>query len=184
MTSEVLLLGNPLLRETSSPVTEFRSQETIGQIVMLKQALDEFRKENGFGRGISAPQIGILKRIVALNLGQGSFAIINPRIVDRSKATFTMWDDCMSFPHLLIRLERSLSIDVVYEDERGIEHEWKGVDQARSELLQHEIDHLDGILAIDHALDVKSIIYRSEYERNREYYDRLVNYSIEPTISD
>ena len=116
ITSEVLLLGNPLLREKSSTVTDFRSQETIGQIVMLKQALDEFRKENGFGRGISAPQIGILKRIVALNLGQGSFVIANPRIVDRSRATFTMWDDCMSFPHLLIRLERSLSVDVVYED--------------------------------------------------------------------
>jgi peptide deformylase len=184
MTSEVLLLGNPLLREKSSPVTDFRSQETRGQIAMLKQVLDEFRNQNGFGRGIAGPQIGILKRIVALNLGQGSFVIINPKITCRSKCTFTMWDDCMSFPHLLIRLERNLSIDIVYEDERGIEHEWKGVDQARSELLQHEIDHLDGILAIDHALDAKSIIYRSEYERNREYYDRLVDYIIKPTISD
>ncbi|PZC51698.1 MULTISPECIES: peptide deformylase [unclassified Mesotoga] len=184
MTSEVLLIGNPLLRERSSPVTDFQSQETIKQFAMLKQALDEFRNEKGFGRGISAPQIGILKRIVALNLGQESFIIVNPRITNRSKPVFTMWDDCMSFPHLLIRLERSLSIDVVYEDERGIEHEWKGVDQARSELLQHEIDHLDGILAIDHALDAKSIIYRSEYERNREYYDRLVDYIIKPTISD
>jgi len=182
MTSEVLLLGNPLLREKSSPVTNFRSQETLGQFAMLKQALYEFRNENGFGRGIAAPQIGILKRMVALNLGQGSFIIVNPRITDRNKSTFTMWDDCMSFPHLLIRLERSLSIDIVYEDERGIEHEWKGVDQAKSELLQHEIDHLDGILAIDHALDAESIIYRSEYERNRECYDLLVDYSIEPTI--
>jgi len=182
MTSEVLLLGNPLLRGKSSPVTDFRGQEMLGQFAMLKQALHEFRNENGFGRGIAAPQIGILKRMVALNLGQGSFIIVNPRITERNKSTFTMWDDCMSFPHLLIRLERSLSIDIVYEDERGIEHEWKGVDQAKSELLQHEIDHLDGILAIDHALDSRSIIYRSEYERNREYYDSLVNYTIEPTL--
>jgi peptide deformylase len=54
--------------------------------------------------------------------------------------------------------------------------------QAESELLQHEIDHLDGILAIDHALDASSIIYRSEYEKNREYFDRLVDYTIEPTV--
>jgi len=184
MTSEVLLLGNPLLRERSSPVTDFQSQKTIGQFAMLRQALDEFRNENGFGRGISAPQIGILKRMVALNLGQGCFIIVNPRITVRSKPKFTMWDDCMSFPHLLIRLERNLSIDIVYEDERGIEREWKGIDQARSELLQHELDHLDGILAVDHALDAMSIIYRSEYERNREYYDRFVDYSIKPTILD
>ncbi len=70
----------------------------------------------------------------------------------------------------------------MYEDERGIEHEWKNVDQTKSELLQHEMDHLEGVLAIDHALDSRSIIYRSEYERNREYYDHLVDYSIKPTI--
>ena len=182
MTRDVLVLGNPLLRERSLPVTDFQSEETTRQIVMLKQTLDEFRKDNGFGRGIAAPQIGILKRMIALNLGQESFAIINPRITGVSDSRFTMWDDCMSFPHLLIRLERSLSIDIVYEDERGIEHEWKNVDQTKSELLQHEMDHLEGVLAIDHALDSRSIIYRSEYERNREYYDSLVNYTIEPTL--
>jgi len=67
MTRDVLVLGNPLLREKCSPVSDFQSEETTRQIVMLKQTLDEFRKDNGFGRGIAAPQIGILKRMIALN---------------------------------------------------------------------------------------------------------------------
>lgn len=179
---EILLLGNPLLRERSSTVTEFDSKETLSQIAQLKKTLDEFRRENGFGRGIAAPQIGILKRIIALDLGKGSFVIVNPQIVSVSGFKFTMWDDCMSFPDLLVRLERDSSIDLKYRDEIGIEHEWLNLGHAESELLQHEIDHLDGILAIDHAIDASSIIYRREYEKNREYFDRLVDYKIKPTV--
>jgi peptide deformylase len=182
MSYEILLLGNPLLRERSSIVTEFESEETFRQIALLKKTLDEFRRSNGFGRGIAAPQIGILKRVIALDLGKGSFVIVNPQIISVSGSKFTMWDDCMSFPDLLVRIERDSSIDLKYEDEKGIEHKWVHLGQAESELLQHEIDHLDGILAIDHALDASSIIYRSEYEKNREYFDRLVDYTIEPTV--
>ena len=101
MQREVLLLGNPLLREKCSVVTDFKSKELKKEIIDLKDTLEDFRKNNGFGRGIAAIQIGIMKRIIALNLGDESFVVINPKITEQSKETLTLWDDCMSFPNLL-----------------------------------------------------------------------------------
>jgi len=75
-----------------------------------------------------------------------------------------------------------MSIDVEYFDERGDRKERSGLDRATSELLQHEIDHLDGILAIDRAIEASDIIYKSEYSMNRAYYDAMVDYAIAPTL--
>ena len=77
----------------------------------------------------------------------------------------TLWDDCFSFPTLLARVRRNLTVEVRYQDVEGKHHLLKA-EGALSELLQHEIDHLDGTLAIDRAIDSKHIIYRSEYEKH------------------
>ena len=76
----------------------------------------------------------------------------------------TLWDDCFSFPDILVKVNRSLSIDVRYQDEEGKKRTLRA-ESGLSELLQHEIDHLNGILAIDRAVDSKHIVFRSEYER-------------------
>ena len=89
-----------------------------------------------------------------------------------------MWDDCMSFPWLMVRLRRHRSISLRYTDEDGQTREWLEVDQSTSELLQHEIDHLNGILAIDRALDRDSIISREIYEADRAAFARQVDYVI------
>lgn len=73
----------------------------------------------------------------------------------------TLWDDCFSFPELAVKLKRHVSVEVEYRDTGGKRH----VLRARgglAELLQHELDHLDGVLAIDRAIDTKHIVYRSE----------------------
>lgn len=183
MAKPVLLLGNPTLRLESEAVDEFGGETLKNDIAELEDALEDFRKRNGFGRGIAAIQIGLARRMIALNLGKGPFVIVNPRIVRRSPEAFRMWDDCMSFPDLVVRVERHRSIDVEYFDEGGNRKEWLGLDQATSELLQHEIDHLDGVLAIDRAIEMSDIIYKNEYSKNREYYDAMVDYVIEPTIA-
>jgi peptide deformylase len=170
MHSRVLLLGDPRLRMKSEAVKDFSDPRFREEVALLKQALQEFRAEIGFGRGIAAPQIGIGKRFIALNLGDGPFVIINPVITGRSEETFTMWDDCMSFPDLLVKVKRHTSISVQYLDEAGREQTWEHMDRATSELLQHEIDHLDGILAVDRALDKESIIYRSVFNENKDYF--------------
>jgi peptide deformylase len=182
MPTEVLVLGNPQLRERSEAIIDFADKRAKEDFNNLKNALDRFRRENGFGRGIAGIQIGIKKRIIALNLGKESFIIVNPEIIRYGAETFTMWDDCMSFKDLLVRVKRFKSIDIMFSDESGERQEWSDIEQAIAELLQHEMDHLDGILAIDRAITPSDIIYKSEYTKNVDYYDKMVDYTIKSTL--
>lgn len=108
--------------------------------------------------------------------------MINPQISWKSEEMFSLWDDCMSFPWLMVKVKRFKSISVNYLDENGKEHQMEKVDISISELLQHEIDHLDGILALDRVLDKKSIISRIVYEEKKQEFDKEVDYFIVPTI--
>lgn len=182
MVRDILTLGNLLLRKKCAEVNFFSDIKLKDEIIDLEDTLDDFRKKNGFGRGIAANQIGIQKRFIALNLGKGTFVMINPRIILQSEEIFTLWDDCMSFPELLVKIKRSKSIDVEYQDKEGNIKNWNKIDQAESELLQHEIDHLDGILAIDKVLEGNDIIYKSVFNKNREFYETKVDYLIKSTI--
>jgi peptide deformylase len=177
--SEVLLLGDPRLRERAADVDRYDS----ASFDALAAALDAFRETFGFGRAISAPQIGIPRRFIAVNLGAGTFFIVNPVVTWTSEETFTMWDDCMSFPDLLVRVRRAKSLSIEYIDERGEHHQWPEMDQAAAELLQHELDHLDGVLAVDRAIDRESLVWRSVYEADRERFDAMVDYAIQPTVT-
>ena len=160
---EIALLGNPVLRTKCEPVKDVRSTEIRNCIADLGDTLAEFRAHNGFGRGIAAPQIGVGKQILFTNF-EHQGAMINPRITQRSNKTFTLWDDCFSFPNILVKVERHYSITVSYVDERGARRTLKATG-GLSELLQHEIDHLQGILAIDRAIDSRHIILRSEFDK-------------------
>jgi peptide deformylase len=175
---EVLLLGDARLRVRSEEV----AQPDPRELTALAATLDAFRREYGFGRAISAPQIGIARRFIAMNLGRGTFFILNPVVTWRSAETFTLWDDCMSFPDLLVRVERASSMSLDYVDEQGQAHHWDEVERSLSELLQHELDHLDGILAVDRALDRDALIMRRAYDADRERFDVMVDYTIVPTI--
>jgi peptide deformylase len=179
---EVLLLGDPRLRVVCHPVTDYGSLELKRDGERLIRALERFRAEHGFGRAMAAPQIGILRRMIAMNLGKGPFLIINPILSAKSAETFTLWDDCMSFPWLMVRLKRKVHMDLAYFDEKGSPQIWTDLERTVSELIQHETDHLDGILAVDHALDKDSIIARVVYEQHRHYFDGQVDYAIVPTI--
>jgi peptide deformylase len=177
--ADVLLLGDPRLRVRSSEVERY-DRDAFDS---LAATLDAFRRKHGFGRAISAPQIGVAQRFIAVNLGKGTFFIVNPVITWRSEETFTMWDDCMSFPELLVKLSRVKSLSLEYVDENFKPQTWNELDQPAAELLQHEIDHLDGILAVDRTLDRESLVMRAEYERNRERLDAMVDYVIVPTLT-
>lgn len=174
----ILRLGDPRLREVSAPVAEFCDPSFLSSQQRLHATLTAFRRANGFGRAISAPQIGVAQRFIAMNLGTGPLLLVNPEIVWASRETFTMWDDCMSFPSLLVRLQRHQSISVHFWDEHGNPQEWHRLNQATSELLQHEIDHLDGILAVDRALDRDSLVLRDEFEARRAHFARQADYVI------
>jgi len=161
---EILLLGNPQLWQPSSLVTDVHAAEPRQIIGDLAATLSDFRERQGFGRAIAAPQIGAHQRILFVKMTDGSFGpapLINPAIIRASEETMELWDDCFSFPDLMVRVRRHVEVDVSYLDERGQQR----IVAARgdlSELLQHEIDHLDGILATDRAIEARSFALRSQ----------------------
>jgi peptide deformylase len=162
-TREITLLGNPVLRGKCSPVKDFRDAE-IGQCITdLRDTLADFRARHGFGRGIAAPQIGSSRRIIYTDFDyQGP--LINPSIIRHSRKTFTLWDDCFSFPDILVKVERHYTITVSFQDAEGTRKQMTATG-GFAELLQHEIDHVQGILAIDRAVDSKHIVLRSEFNK-------------------
>lgn len=178
MKERILPLGDPRLRIVCEPVADPADSAFRAAASRLAAALDEFRAERGFGRGIAAPQIGIARRFVAVNLGEGTRCLVNPTITWRSPETFTLWDDCMCFPDLLVRVSRNASVSVAFVDEDGRPRLWECLGRAASELLQHELDHLDGVLAIDLALDRESILYRAAFEADPAYFRKRVDYAI------
>lgn len=160
---EILLLGNPILRQQCSRVTNAKTPEVIETTRNLRDTLLDFRARKEFGRGIAAPQIGSTKQIIYIDFEYHG-ALINPKIAKRSRQKFILWDDCFSFPDILVKVVRNYSIEVSFINEEGKRKKLNAVG-ALSELLQHEIDHINGTLAIDRAVDSKHIILRSEYEK-------------------
>jgi peptide deformylase len=90
--------------------------------------------------------------------------LINPEIVWEESRKIELWDDCFSFPDLMVRVLRAAQIRVEYQDERGEKNILEASGDL-SELLQHEIDHLDGILAVERAISPQSFSTRKELER-------------------
>ena len=107
--ADIRYLGDPILRAIATPVDSFVDAEFANQQQRLYATLLNFRRRNNFGRAISAPQIGYGKRLIAMHLKGERHIIVNPEITWESSGHLTMWDDCMSFPSLLVRLERARS---------------------------------------------------------------------------
>ncbi|HTR82318.1 MAG TPA: peptide deformylase [Bacteroidota bacterium] len=160
----IRLLGDPVLRARCAEVEDCSAPMVRKATRDLRDTLEDFRARRGFGRGIAAPQIGVRLRIIVIRT-KGLGALINPRVTKWSKRTFELWDDCFSFPDILVRVRRFASVEVRYVDENGAAKKIQAAG-ALAELLQHEIDHIDGILAIDRALSSRHIILRSELSRS------------------
>jgi peptide deformylase len=151
---EILLESDERLRRPNSLIDSIDAL-TRGQIEGCFATLTGFRKRHGFGRALAAPQVCISRRLIAVDLGAGPFAVINPEIKWRSEEAFELWDDCFSVPDKLARVRRHRSISLSYRDEQFRLRRWERLPPDLSELLQHEIDHLDGVLMTDRALEVR-----------------------------
>lgn len=169
----VLQLGDPLLRRTCPAATADIPPEDIDRICAI---LKEFRQEIGFGRAVAAAQLGMPHRMIAISMPGWPRVIVNPIVVWHSQETITMWDDCMSFPSLLVKVRRWASITVEFSDEHGKTFVKEQLSVAESELLQHEIDHLDGILAVDRAIDRDSIVSRVAFAANEQLFQSQVTF--------
>lgn len=172
---QVLQLGAPALRQPSQRVENIDTPAFQQRLARLQTTLVAFRDAHGFGRAIAAPQIGLAERFIAIDLGAGPFAVINPTVTWRSAETFTLWDDCMSFPDLLVKVRRHRSISLQYTDAEGTEHAWRELAPDAAELLQHELDHLDGVLAVDRAKQSDDIVTRAAFAARRAFYQAQVD---------
>ncbi len=146
---KIVLYGDEILREKARPVTKITPN--------ILKLLDNMRDTmyNARGVGLAAPQIGVSKRVIVVDTGEGLIELINPEIVEaRGKETDT--EGCLSLPNVVGEVPRAAEIRVKGLDRRGqpVEHCARGF-LARA--LQHEIDHLDGILFIDRAVRIRHV---------------------------
>lgn len=159
----IRLLGDPVLRSRCEPITKPKSSAVRVIVDDLRETLRDWQSRYGTGRAIAAPLIGAPVRIVLTEMDK-PWALINPEIIDIGNEDFGVWDDCFSFPNLLVRVSRAYRIRVRYQDLKG---EWDEIELAgdRAELLQHEIDHLDGVLAVDSPYGLDPFCFKEEWNR-------------------
>ena len=157
---EVLLLGNPALYQTSSEISREELADIPALVQDLHDTLLDFRKRYGAGRAIAAPQIGVFKRLIYMFTDK-AYVFINPQLYNLSQEKILVWDDCMSFPDLLVKVRRAAACRLRC---RGLDWQEQELplEGDLSELLQHEIDHLDGILAISRAVGKNPFALRSQ----------------------
>jgi peptide deformylase len=175
----ILQLGDPLLRQRAARIEDPTSLVIRSLVQDLADTLAHWRSTTGYGRGIAAPQLGVLQRVIFLKLPESEpWALINPEIIERSQEKIIVWDACLSFLSIFMQVERHRRITVRYQDLSGNTLECEaGDDRNLSELLQHEVDHLDGVLAIDRVIDLKTICTREEFEKR---YRDLSPYASSP----
>jgi len=138
----VRLYGDPALRKIAEPVSAVTPEIRAIVADMIESMWHQV------GIGLAAPQVGISLRIVVMDDGKGGArALINPVITDRS-GTVREEEGCLSLPGIFADVERSKWVRVSAQDEAGrpISFEAQGL---RAKVIQHEIDHLDGVLFID-----------------------------------
>lgn len=151
------------MRTRCEAVTDPRSPAVRLVSADLKDTLCDLKARHGTGRGLAAPQIGAPMRMVHIHIDE-PWLLLNPEIVEVGAEDFLVWDDCFSFPDLMVQVQRAYSVRVKYLDERGREREIEA-EGALAELLQHEIDHLDGVLAVDRACGLDPFCIREEWNK-------------------
>jgi len=157
----ILQLGNPRLYEISTPVEKSDLAEMKQVVTDLHDTMADFRNTYGAGRAIAAPQIGVMKRLIYMHMNNQSTVFINPTLDNLSDEMIEVWDDCMSFPDLFVKVRRHKSCRIRF---RALDwsEQVMNLEDDLSELLQHEYDHLDGILAVSRAIDAQSFCLRSQ----------------------
>jgi peptide deformylase len=140
--ANIILFGEPLLRETAQPVTVFH-KKLHALIDTMKHTL----LTGGDGAALAAPQIGILKRITVINYQDEYFEMVNPEILSFSGEK-SDYEGCLSFPGFSGNVKRAETVKVKFQDRNGKERTIERSGRM-ARCIQHEIDHLDGILFID-----------------------------------
>lgn len=143
--------NDPILRKIAKEVTVFDQKLQI----LVDDMIETMHHADGVG--LAAPQIGVLKRVIVIDLydEEGPMALINPRFIEQSGLQMEE-EGCLSLPGRHGVVKRPLTVTVEFEDVNGESYEISG-EELLSRVLCHEIDHLDGILYIDKQVAVEAI---------------------------
>jgi len=158
------LLGSPVLRQRADPVP--------GVDDAVRQLIDDLfdTMYAAKGVGLAANQVGIAQRVAVVDTGGDTLeplVLVNPTIVHRGEETETAEEGCLSIPEIFGDVERPVSIIVEATDRSGAPFRLEASGyQARA--IQHEIDHLDGVLFLDHLSAVKRGLLLSKWKRLRK----------------
>lgn len=159
MVREILVLGNEQLYKRSKNVRKEEVVSLKSVVEDLHDTLIAYRKRYGAGRAIAAPQIGIQKRLIYMDI-KNPVVLINPVLEYHDDEMMKVLDDCMSFPGLYVYVMRHRRCTIKYYD-----MDWKKcvveLDGELSELLQHEYNHLEGTLATMRAISTQSFIMKN-----------------------
>lgn len=159
---------DPILTEISEPVTEF--SDDLHQFCV--DMYDVMTRTNGVG--LSAVQVGVLKRVIVMGVPKDAFGlfvpqhfIVNPEIVDQSEDLFKYSEGCLSVPEFFDDRLRPKRITLRYQRPKDGQYELKSFSNLEAFCIQHEMDHLEGKLFIDDLSPLKKDRIRKKIEKTR-----------------
>ena len=171
-TRKILIEPDPILRKKSSPLQKVDDQTRK----LMKDMLETMYKAPGIG--LAATQIGILKRIIVIDISKNEekktpLFLVNPEIIFRSKNTSVYEEGCLSLPGQFAEIERPAECHLKYINFDGKTKELKA-DGLLSTCIQHEVDHLNGILFIDYLSKLKKNMIIKKLLKQKKASQRIV----------
>ena len=172
MLRKILTEPDPILRKKCEPLEKVDTE--------TKQLMDDMLETMyaAPGIGLAAIQVGILKRLVVIDISKGEeekkpMFLINPQIIHRSKKTSIYEEGCLSLPGQFAEIERPAECILKYIDYNGKEKELKA-DGLLATCVQHEVDHLNGILFIDYLSKLKKDMIIKKLVKQKKGIERVI----------
>ena len=169
---KILTLPDPILRKTSEPVEKIDKK--------IKNVMDDMLETMyaAPGIGLAAVQIGILKRIIVIDLSKEGekkkpIFIVNPEIISKSSDLVSYEEGCLSIPNQFAEVERPNTCKIKFLDYEGNKKELEA-EGLLATCIQHEIDHLNGILFIDYLSKLKKEMIIKKVKKQKKEIDRVV----------
>ena len=162
---ELRYYGDPVLRKKAAPVEKFDD----GLKEFTAQMIEAMRAEDGVG--LAAPQVGVSLRLAVIDASGGESApyiLINPEIVYSSDEREDYEEGCLSVPGISLKINRPAQVSVKAQNENGEFYTIENAAGLLSRALQHETDHLNGILFIDHVSPVQRALLKSKLKKISE----------------
>ena len=169
---KIVIEPDPILRKESEPVEKVDDQ--------LRRLLDDMLETMyaAPGIGLAAVQVGILKRLIVIDISKDKekkdpLFLINPKIISKSKQTSTYEEGCLSLPGHFAEIERPAECQINFIDYNGKKKEIKA-NGLLSTCIQHEVDHLNGVLFIDYLSKLKKDMIIKKLVKHKKEFNKIV----------